>query len=301
MNKQILFSVIIPTYNCAEYLKRALSSVFSQTYQNFEIIVIDNSSIDETKNVLKSFDNQKLKYIEVNNNGIIAHSRNKGIEKAKGDWIAFLDSDDYWEPEKLDKVKDGIEEKPEAILFCHDEWYVNNGVRKGRLRYGPNDKNLYEKLLFKGNCLSTSAVCLRSDIANQTSGFSERRDFISTEDYEYWIRLSQLGDVIFIDEILGEWCVHDSNDSVTNPQKHANAIIAVLEYHFGLWLNKFPNSINKIKYARGRTNVYAGRILQKGSLFSKASKFALKAIQINPFQWKAWGVLLLSLLRISSK
>ena len=266
MDFKPFFSVVIPTYNCADFLKRALISVFDQTYQNFEIIVIDNSSIDETKNVIKSFNNQKLKFIELNNNGIIAHSRNQGIKKAKGDWIAFLDSDDYWEPEKLDRVKHRIEQKPGAILFCHDEWYVINGVRKSRLRYGPNDKNLYEKLLFNGNCLSTSAVCLRSDIANQTSGFSERRDFISTEDYEYWIRLSQLGEVVFINEILGEWCVHDSNDSVSNPQKHANAIIAVSDYHFGLWLNKFPNSINKIKYARGKTYINAGRILQKGSL-----------------------------------
>ena len=58
--------------------------------------------------------------------------------------------------------------------------------------------------------------------------------------------MSQLGEIVFIDDILGEWCVHDSNDSVSNPQKHADAIIAVLEYHYGLWLSRFPKSIKKI-------------------------------------------------------
>ena len=81
------FTVVIPTYNCADYLKRALNSVFSQTYQNFEIIVVDNSSTDHTKDVLRSFNDGRLMVIKVNNNGIIAYSRNKGIENAKGDWI----------------------------------------------------------------------------------------------------------------------------------------------------------------------------------------------------------------------
>jgi len=298
MNKPPFFSVVIPTYNCAELLNRSLSSVFSQTYQDFEIIVIDNSSTDNTQKVLKNISNQKLKVIRVNNKGIIGYSRNKGIDSARGEWIAFLDSDDVWRPKKLERVKDEINNNPNVILVCHDEWCVVYGERKNRLKYGPAGKDLYERLLFKGNCLSTSAVCLRRDVAIETSGFSERNDYFSAEDYEYWIRLSQLGEVVFINEILGEWCVHDSNDSVTNPQKHANAIIAVSEYHFGLWLNKYPNSINKIKYARGKTYVYVGRILQKGSLFSKASKSALKAIQINPFQWKAWALLLLSLFKI---
>ena len=106
MSRHHFFSVVIPTYNCAEYLKRALSSVFSQTYQDFEIIVIDNSSTDNTQNVIKSFDNQKLKVIRVNNKGIIGYSRNKGIEASKGTWIAFLDSDDRWLPEKFNSAEE---------------------------------------------------------------------------------------------------------------------------------------------------------------------------------------------------
>jgi len=188
------FTVVIPTYNCAELLERALSSVLLQTYQNFEIIVVDNSSTDNTQDILLSLDNEKLRVIIVNNNGVIAHSRNKGIENARGEWIAFLDADDVWKPEKLEKVRSTINHNPEVALVCHDEWHVVNGERKNRLMYGPAERNLYERLLFKGNCLSTSAVCLQKDVAKKSGGFSERKDFITVEDYEYWIRLAQEGE-----------------------------------------------------------------------------------------------------------
>ena len=84
------FTVVIPTYNCADYLERSLNSVFSQTYQDFEIIVVDNSSTDHTKDVLSSFNNERLIVIKVKNNGIIAHSRNKGIENAKRGLDSFF-------------------------------------------------------------------------------------------------------------------------------------------------------------------------------------------------------------------
>jgi len=298
MSRSPFFSVVIPTYNCGELLKKALVSVFTQTYQDFEIIVIDNSSTDNTKDVLKIFDKERLKVIELNNNGIIAISRNKGIENAIGEWIAFLDADDIWIPEKLEKVRNTIIDNSQAILFCHDEWYVVNGKRKNRLRYGPAVKNFYERLLFEGNCVSTSAVCLRRDIAINSCGFSERENFVTMEDYEYWIRLSELGDFFFINEVLGEWHIHSSNYS-SNAIIHAEAQIAVLEHHFNLWLNKFPSAQRQVILGRSKAWTLSSRILQKGRIFSKAIQYAIKAICLNPFQWKAWGVLLLSLLRIS--
>jgi len=250
--------------------------------------------------VLNSYSDPRLNVLTVKNNGIIAYSRNKGIEKSKGEWVAFLDADDIWIPEKLEKVRNAIISNSQAILFCHDEWHVDNGKRKNRLRYGPAVKNFYERLLFKGNCVSTSAVCLRRDIAINSSGFSEREDFVTVEDYEYWIRLSELGDFFFINEVLGEWHTHSSNFS-SNAIIHSEALIAVLEHHFDLWLNKFPSTQKQVIRGRSKAWTLSSRILQKNCIFSKAIQYAIKAICLNPFQWKAWGVLLLSLLRISSK
>ena len=299
MSKSPFFSVIIPTYNCADFLKRALTSVFIQTYQNFEVIVVDNSSTDNTEDVLNSFGDKKLAWKKVNNNGIIAHSRNKGIENANGDWIAFLDSDDVWNSDKLMQVKNAINQNPKVILICHDEWRVVNGERKNHLMYGPAGNDLYERLLFKSNCLSTSAVCLRKDVAMETGGFSEKEEFVTAEDYEYWIRLSQEGKFHFINEALGEWHIHDRNDSVGNPQKHVGAIISVNEYHFALWLKNNPSGVRKVKKAKARVWANTARILQNGCLFPKARMYSVKSIYRNPFQWKAWLILLFSLLRLN--
>ena len=298
MSLSPFFSVVIPTYNCAEFLNRALTSVYSQTYQNFEVIVVDNSSTDNTENILKSFADNRLKIIKVNNNGIIGYSRNKGIKNTKGDWIAFLDSDDVWKHNKLEKVRDVIDYNSEIILVCHDEWHVVNKERKSRLCYGPGGGDLYERLLFKGNCLSTSAVCLRKNIAIKSDGFSERKAFVTVEDYEYWIRLTQEGKFYFINEVLGEWHTHGKNYS-DDAIIHADALIAVMEHHLDRWLKTFPGSIKRVKQSQARVYAQAGRILQKGGSFPNAYQYTWSAILKNPFQLKAWIILLLSFFRIN--
>ena len=104
------FSVVIPTYNQANFLKKALKSLDDQLFKNFEIIVIDNCSKDKTFKIVKEFP-KKIIYRRINNRGSIARSRNVGIKLSKGKWICFLDSDDYWLPNKLKKVFTLIKKK----------------------------------------------------------------------------------------------------------------------------------------------------------------------------------------------
>ena len=101
-NGSVLVSVIVPTYNHATHLSRALRSVFKQTYKNWELIVVDNHSTDNTEALVKSFNSSRIKYLKINNHGVIAVSRNAGIEVAEGEWIAFLDSDDFWSEDKIE-------------------------------------------------------------------------------------------------------------------------------------------------------------------------------------------------------
>ena len=89
-------SVVIPTYNHAKFLGKALESVIYQTYRNWEVIVIDNKSTDGTRQVIENYKDPRIQYFKISNDGIIAKSRNLGINVAKGEWIAFLDSDDWW-------------------------------------------------------------------------------------------------------------------------------------------------------------------------------------------------------------
>ena len=97
-----LFSVIIPNFNHGKYLSRAVESVKSQTFENWEIIIVDNHSTDETDQVIQPWICDKIQLLKINNNGIIAASRNFGILHSKGEWIAFLDADDWWAERKLE-------------------------------------------------------------------------------------------------------------------------------------------------------------------------------------------------------
>ena len=114
-----LVSVVIPTFNQASYLGRALQSVLDQTYTNWEAIVIDNHSTDNTDELMTSFADPRIIYLKIHYNGVIAASRNLGIRAAKCEWIAFLDSDDWWRLDKLQVVFDCINDKVDLVY--HDQ------------------------------------------------------------------------------------------------------------------------------------------------------------------------------------
>ena len=100
-----LVSIIIPTYNRAEDLKRALQSVFDQTFADWEILIVDNHSIDNTDDVVKLFDDPRIRLFKIHNDGVVAASRNLGLKHAVGEYVAFLDSDDWWLPKSLKKSR----------------------------------------------------------------------------------------------------------------------------------------------------------------------------------------------------
>ena len=292
------YSIVIPTYNRARLLERALASVWAQKCQDFEIIIVDNSSTDNTDQVLGNCHDSRLSVIRVQNHGNIAYSRNRGINRARGDWIAFLDSDDVWLPNKLETVQNEIINNPNAILLCHNVWTVTDKGKKRQFSCLPSISNIHENLLFKRNCIVTSATTLRRDIAVKTGGFSEKRELISVEDIDYWIRLSDVGEFCFIDELLGELHIHRDSGR-KNVELHANASIHMGEYHFRLWLNENPGSVVMVRKARGKRRASAAHTVLKGNNFLKAREYAISAISLYPFNWKAWVVLILSVLHFS--
>src|SRR6266704_594323 len=126
--REPLVSVIMPTYNRAKLIDKSIESVLSQTYRRLELIVIDNYSQDETETVVKSFSDQdpRVRYFKYANHGLVAASRNAGIDAAKGQYLAFLDSDDLWLPEKVQKQVDFLECHKDVFLV-----YSRFFVRKG--------------------------------------------------------------------------------------------------------------------------------------------------------------------------
>ena len=191
-------SVIIPTYNRKETLKRAIQSVLIQSYTPYEIIVIDDGSDDGTKEWLKdNFPN--VKYIYQMNSGV-SSARNKGIKFARGDWIALLDSDDEWLPSKLKDQANEIESNPAAKFLHTNEIWIRNGVRVNQMKkhkkYGGY---IFEKCLDMCR-ISPSSVLIKKDIFDEIGMFDETLKVC--EDYDLWLRFASKYQVHFLDQPL---------------------------------------------------------------------------------------------------
>ena len=121
------FSVVIPTYNCANKIHRAIESVLSQSYSNFEVLVMDDGSTDNTEEIVSSFRDNRIVYDKDSNFGGPARPRNRGIAIAKGDWICFLDSDDFWKKDFLSNAFEFIKKDfdIEVIAFNYYKYYFN--------------------------------------------------------------------------------------------------------------------------------------------------------------------------------
>ena len=199
MDNSILnVSVIIPTYNRKNLLKRALNSVSSQTYVPHEIIVVDDGSSDGTKDwVLETF--PYVRYIYQDNSGV-SSARNAGIEEAKGSWIAFLDSDDEWMPDKLEKQEIAINDSKEAWLCHTNEFWVRNSVRVNQMK----KHQKYGGYIFE-NCLdicriSPSSVLIKKEVFEMVGLFDESLKVC--EDYDLWLRITSVLPIIFLDQPL---------------------------------------------------------------------------------------------------
>ena len=215
-----LVSIIIPTFNREKELERALNSVLKQSYTNWEVCIVDNNSTDDTIQLINSYNHARIKLFFIENNGIIAASRNLGIKNAKGKYLAFLDSDDWWEIRKLEKsIK--ILEKGDVSVVYHDLFIVNKEDQKfffKRTKSRHLYKPIFNDLIINGNTLNTSSVVLRKDVLINISSFSEDSRLVAIEDYNAWLTLAIMGENFFkISEALGFYWVGGKNTS--NPER----------------------------------------------------------------------------------
>lgn len=178
-------SVIIPTHNRAERLEKAIQSVLAQTYSNVELIVIDDGSTDNTSEILEKYDPQ-IKHYSILHSGVSA-ARNIGIKKASGEWLAFLDSDDYWLEEKLEKQLKFMVEKDYLVSQTGEKWLRDgNWVMKGE-RHRKHNGWIFKYCL--PLCVVTpSAVIMDRKVIDDVGYFDE--SLPACEDYDMWLRVA---------------------------------------------------------------------------------------------------------------
>jgi len=193
-----LVSVIIPTYNRASFLKEAVESVLSQTYKNIELIVVDDGSTDATRELLLQY-GAELSVLHTGHGGPSA-ARNCGIAAARGDYIAFLDSDDVWLPDKLREQMLFFQDHPEARVCQTEEIWIRNGVRVNPM----NKHKKYSGWIFE-QCLplcivSPSTVMIERSVFTSAGLFDET--FLACEDYDLWLRIAARFPVFLLDTPL---------------------------------------------------------------------------------------------------
>lgn len=194
-NRLFGITVIIPTFNRGWIVEEAIKSVLAQDYPNFELFIVDDGSTDDTKAILSRYVND-IVVLNQKNKGVSA-ARNKGITESSEKYIAFLDSDDLWLPEKLSCQIDFFKQNPEAMICQTNEIWIRNGVRV-------NPKKIHKKpsgMIFKPSLLrclvSPSAVMMRRELFENVGLFDEQLP--ACEDYDLWLRVSQSYPVSLID------------------------------------------------------------------------------------------------------
>ncbi len=275
------FSVIIPTYNRADKVVRAVKSVLAQTWQDYEIVVIDDGSTDNTADALKPFE-QQIRYFYTPNGGVAA-ARNYGIAQSKGQYLAFLDADDRWLPEMLDRAAQEAQSHPSVGLLCSGAQYVDeNGHTLWTVVPQPDLKNAYRALLHANFVITSGAVV-------QKSCLDTIEKFDATlhpcEDWDLWIRLVRNHRV---QTIPGAWVLYEySGESklTSNYQRWLESHDRVLEKAFAA-----DPSLNRRdkRSIRASLSYIKGRICLEAGDDRMARFWFWRTITQNPFLWKAW-------------
>ena len=271
MKKKCLVSIIIPTYKRVEKLKRAIDSVFNQTFTNWEIIIIDNHSEDGTKELIDNYKNPKIKILLIKNNGNIAKSRNLGIKKSKGKYLALLDSDDMWTPNKLQICIKTLNKK---IKIVYHDMYIQNDIKQiifkksGMCR--DLKKPIYNDLILNGPAFPTSSVVIEKNVFKKIGFFDEKKKLITWEDYDAWIRLSKINEGYKkINKVLGYRWADDENTLKPN----------ILIKTIFLFKKKYLNNErlpNWCKLALSKSYYYTNQINKSSDMIKKVDFKLLK-------------------------
>ena len=309
-------SVIIPTYNREKYLSEAIDSVLSQTYQDFEIIIVDDGSTDNTREIVSEYINRfslqpkadppqaepAIHYFYQDNKGPAA-ARNLGIKQSKGGYIAFLDSDDVWLPEKLEVQVERLDKCINVSLVYSDMGEINSDGKiieantyLFRASKRPSGYIFHDLLI--GTLISTITVMVRKSTLQEVGSFSE--DLLVGEDYEMWLRISKFHRIEFVDKVVALRRSHalstsKINDILVSEPWEAKVIKRILD--------KYPGEQKKIGYAELKLRLSKPYFDIGYNYFFKGDRgvaltYFRKALQLSPLTFRYLKFYVLSFLNM---
>lgn len=281
-----LVSVVVPTFNRAQLLSETVISILGQTFQKFEIIIVDNMSEDDTETYVRGLDDSRIRYYRNPNNGTIAINRNFGIRQARGKYVAFCDDDDLWLPEKLQKQlthfsAEGISCVATDYIPIGDMNFINKS-----LQFLPGEEYrdfTYKEILLPFNPVVTSSTLVRRDFLLEEGGFDESPEFQFIEDWELWLRLSRKSKIRILADVLLKYRMRHKEGR--DARQVTLNLLKILEKHYNVgYMDK-----KALRSARGNCSVVIGKAFLdandihgikyyfRGLLFSKGIGAKLRA------------------------
>lgn len=246
MNKKLKFSIVVPTYNRAHLITKTILSLKNQNYSNYEIIIVDDGSTDETEKVLQQYISNSIKYYKIRNSER-GFARNYGARLAQGEYINFFDSDDIALSNHLEEASAAIKNLSSPEIFHLNYAFVNSNLEVVRMSNNMS-KHANERLV-SGNILSCNGVFLRKDVALEYP-FNESRDLSVSEDWQLWLRLSSRFIIHLVPEVTSYIVNHEERSvnqfNELKIKKRRDALVNSLESD-PVFKNKYPNGSKRIR------------------------------------------------------
>lgn len=287
---QPLVSIVMPVYNTERYLPEAVRSVLAQTFQNWELLVLSDESPGDARSVMAGFDDPRIRFLEHKNGGP-AFTRNRGMRESRGEFIAFLDSDDVWLPEKLDKQLALFQQNPDAGVVYSQRETIDE---QGRILEGYKPTLYAGKILdrlYVDNFVCMSSAVMRREVMDKVGLIDERLRM--SEDFDYWLRVACFFQFAYVDEPLVKYRLHSSQVS-TRTDYRIKTVWEIRErfdrefgQHVGFWARRRAKALH-FSHKAFRNEQASGRIMVLADYLR-----ALRWYPLDGFSWRGIGRLLL--------
>jgi glycosyltransferase involved in cell wall biosynthesis len=297
----IQISIIMLTYQRASLVRESINSVIQQSFQAFELLILDDGSVDDTRAIIGSINDPRIKYFYLEHSGKIAALRNIGIQKAQGEYIAFLDSDDLWEKDKLEKQYSILQTHPEVGFTFSDveEFNANGFSRKGIYNSLPQGQSFYKGSIFdlmitNRIAVYPSSLLFRKTCLAQTGLMDER---LHPGETNFIIRLSALFEAYILFECSTKIRKHPENISILLPEAAADEMIQTVRHFYKtgkIDQKKYNASLLSLQYDLAMT-------YWRGAEFRACRKMLLQCLKINPLFIKAYMRYILSWFKTNKK
>ncbi|WP_426668521.1 glycosyltransferase family 2 protein [Mucilaginibacter sp. McL0603] len=270
-NKTYKFSIIIPTYNRAADLDRCLNSLADQSFNDFEVIVCDDGSIDHTSQIVDRYINKlNLVYIRSDNWGGPARPRNMGIAAANTEWLCFLDSDDWYTNNRLEYLSKL--DLDNYDLIYHDLTIVKDGIPGKAIKSRQLKNNAYHDLLFNLNAIPTSSTCVRKSAIVEAGGFSLNKEIVGLEDFDLWMKIAMKGvRAKYLPVTLGYYAI--GNDNITFKDERQIQRFKAL---YAMYLQTLK-TFNEKRKTSGALDYQIAYVYTQGNQTGKALPFLMRS------------------------